>query len=110
MLYLVTGEWVEAGALVPPEQMAGILETTVVPSLEIWERWEQEGRIKGGVFAGERAGAFVLEAASHEEVGELLSSLPFWGLVKWQVKPLQSARSTIERDRRVIERLRVGTG
>ncbi len=110
MLYLVTGEWVEAGALVPPEQMAGILETTVVPSLEIWERWEQEGRIKGGVFAGERAGAFVLEAASHEEVGELLSSLPFWGLVKWQVKPLQSARSTIERDRRVIERLRAGTG
>lgn len=52
----------------------------------------------------------MLEAASAEEVGELLSSLPFWGLVKWQVRPLQSARSTIERERSVVERIRAATG
>ena len=77
----------------------------VIPSLEMWGQWENEGIIKGGVFAGERAGAFVLEAASHEEVGERLSSLPFWGMIKWSVRPMQSARSAAERERKVIKQL-----
>lgn len=110
MLFLVSGEWVEVGALLPPEQVVALIERAVVPSLEIWARWEEEGRVKGGIFAGERAGVLVLEAASSEEVGQLLGSLPFWGMVKWHVRPLQSVRSTIERERRIAEQTRAATG
>lgn len=108
--YLVTGEWVEAGALLPPEQMALIGEQVLLPSLEMLARWEEDGRISGGVFAGERAEVFVLEGASGEEVGDLLASLPFWGLVRWHVRPLQSFRSCHERDRRVTEHLKANLG
>lgn len=103
MLYLVTGEFVEVGAMLPPEQLAGIIEQAALPSLEMLAQWEEEGKGKGGVFAGERTGVFVLEAASSEEVGQLLASLPFWGLLKWHVRPLQSFRSALERDRAVVE-------
>jgi hypothetical protein len=106
MLFLVTGEFVEPGALLPPEQLIPILEQSILPSIEILVRWEQEGKIRGGVFAGERAGAWVMEAASSEEVGQQLASLPFWGLVKWHVRPLQSFRSTVDRERQVADQIK----
>src|SRR5258707_1100500 len=84
MSYLVSGTWVEVGALATPEQVGQFLEQAVIPSLEMFARWEEEGRIAGGVFAGERETAFVLNAGSAEEVGQLLTSLPFWGMMKWQ--------------------------
>ncbi|MBI4552749.1 MAG: hypothetical protein HY710_10845 [Candidatus Latescibacteria bacterium] len=106
MLYLVTGEYVEVGGVLPPEQVAANLEQVVLPSLAMIATWVETGKAKGGVFAGERAGVFVLEAASNEEVGQLLASLPFWGLVKWHVRPLQTWRSAIERDRSVVQHLK----
>jgi muconolactone delta-isomerase len=104
--FLVTGEYIELGAAQPPEQTAAMVEEVIIPSLEKWAELEDEGRLTGGVFAGERAGAFVLEADSHEEVGQILTSLPFWPLIKWQVKPLQSARSTAERERNLLAQLK----
>jgi muconolactone delta-isomerase len=110
--YLVSGTWVEVGALVTPEQVAQFLEQAVIPSLEVFARWEEQGKIVGGVFAGERETAFVLDAGSAEEVGQLLTSLPFWGMMKWQVRPLQSMRSTVEREQGLLQQIkaRIGQG
>ena len=105
-MYLVTGAWIEVGALVTPEQVGKILEETVLPSLEMLVRWGDEGRLHGGVFAGERETAFILVSDSAEEVGQLLASLPFWSLMKWQVRPLLSMRSALDREQAVLERLR----
>jgi hypothetical protein len=88
MLFLVTGENIDAGYLLPPEQTLQAIGQAVVPSFQILAQWEQEGKVKGGVFPGERAGAFVLEANSYEELDSMMNHLPFFGLVKWQVKPL----------------------
>ncbi|HLI26266.1 MAG TPA: muconolactone Delta-isomerase family protein [Chloroflexota bacterium] len=110
MQFLVTGEWVEHGALLPPEQAAQLLEATVLPSLQTLARWEDEGRLQGGILAGQRAGAYLLEAASAEEVGQLLASLPFWGMVRWSVQPLQSTRSAIQRDQEVAQQIRAHHG
>src|SRR6476469_2493215 len=109
MRFSVSATWVEVGALLPPEQVIQVIEQSVIPSLEMLAQWEGEGRIQGGVFAAERAGTFLLEAASAEEVGSLLTQLPFWGLVKWQVRPLQSMSSVVERERAIIARAH-GTG
>jgi hypothetical protein len=112
MLFHVSGTWVELGAALAAEHVVGLLDQAVIPSLEMFDQWEREGRIKGGVFPGERETAFILEAASCEEVGALLTSLPFWGMMKWQVRPLQSMRSAADRERALLERLRgmVGGG
>jgi hypothetical protein len=101
---------VEVGALLPPEQLAGILNNVVLPSLEMLAQWEESGTVRGGILAGQRAGAYLMEAASAEEVGERLASVPFWGMLKWRVTPLQSTRSAIARERGVAERLGAPAG
>ena len=104
MRFFVTAEYVEPGALLPPEALGPLAQHVILPSLEMLAKWEQDGKIRGGVHAGERAGAFVVDASSHDELGTLLASLPFWGLVKWHVTPLQSWSSTVERDRAAFQR------
>ncbi len=107
MLFLVTNEAIDPGPLLPVESVPRYLESAILPSLEMLAQWEEEGKIKGGgVFLGERAGAFLLDAASIEEADQLLSSLPFWGLQKWQVKALRSHSSTIERARASLDRVK----
>jgi len=79
MQFLVIGESTETGPLLPAEQVVTLLEQRVLPSLEMLDKWEAEGRVRGGVFPGERRGAHILEAASPEEANQVLTSLPFWG-------------------------------
>jgi hypothetical protein len=54
---------VEVGALLPPEQLAGILNNVVLPSLEMLAQWEESGTVRGGILAGQRAGASWLGSA-----------------------------------------------
>ena len=110
MQFLVIGEYIEHGAIVPPEQGVTILETSILPSLQIISDWVDKGIAHGGIYAGERMGAFIVEAASPEELGSMLASLPFWGLVQWEVRPLQSTRSAIDRERGVIDAFRAASG
>src|SRR5713101_2402306 len=110
MQYLVTGEYVEPGPLFAPEPLVSFVEQQVIPSLEMIAKWERDGKVKGGgVFAGQRMGCFVLEVASHEELGQLLASLPFWGTMKWDVKPLQSWSSTAQREKGLVAQIKVGS-
>ena len=104
--FLVIGEYVEPGPAFTAQQTVMMIEQLITPSLEMLAKWEEEGRVKGGLVAGEREGAFIMEAASSEEIGGMLRSLPFWGLLKWQVKPLQTLRSAMEQDRKSVEAAR----
>ena len=70
--------------------MAQLLETVVVPSLNQLAKWEKEGKVTGGLPVGQRAFVFIVEASSNEEVDQLLRSLPIWGGMEWKVIPLQS--------------------
>ena len=106
MLYLVTGEWVE-DPTVSAEEFPALWEQMVRPSLEALSKMVDEKKT-GGVFAGQRMGAFIIDASSHEEVGRILASLPFWSRLTWNVTPLESFRSAIERDRKAMENLKSG--
>ncbi len=70
----------------------------VVTSYEQLIKLESENKIKGGLLAGQRAGAFIMDASSPEELGKTLKAIPFWGMVKWKVIPLQSFKSALEQD------------
>jgi muconolactone delta-isomerase len=106
MQYLVVSEPIEMGVL-PPQQMAQLVEQMVLPSLEAAVKMEAEGKIlAGGAFSGARRGAFIMEAASNEEAGDLLTSLPFWGLFNWTVTPLESYKHRVEVVRGMLKRLK----
>ncbi|HZU11975.1 MAG TPA: hypothetical protein VFB58_03975 [Chloroflexota bacterium] len=85
MLFYVRGEYIDPGALIPPDKALEVIEQAVVPSFQMLA---QNGQVKGGIIAGERAGAFVIEADSPEALDSLMNHLPFFGLVRWEVRAL----------------------
>ena len=105
MRFLVTIDGSDLGVGMPPERLAQVVDQMVVPSLEKLAQWEQEGRIHGGGYTGARGNVFVIEADSVEEVDQLVTSLPHWGLVKVDVKPLVSHNTLLERARAMEQRL-----
>ena len=108
MRFLVTIDGSDIGVGMPPERLAQQLEQMVTPSLEQLAQWEQEGRIHGGGYTAGRGGVFIIDATSSEEVEQLLTSLPYWGLVKIEVKALIPTSMMVERGRRVSQRLQEG--
>ena len=77
------------------------MEKGILPTFDALLKLETDKKIVvGGVPVGDRACVFIAEAASNEELDALLRSIPAWGVLKWQVTPLQSfaGRAAIERD------------
>src|ERR671939_111928 len=110
MRFLVTIDGSDIGVGMPPERLAQVIDQMVIPSLEQLAQWEEEGRIHGGGYTAARGGVFMIDADSSEEVDQLVSSLPYWGLVKVDVKPLVSTRSLLERGRATSQRLHERVG
>ncbi|HEX6511490.1 MAG TPA: muconolactone Delta-isomerase family protein [Chloroflexota bacterium] len=110
MQFLVMGENIDSGYLVPPDQLVGAIEHAVLPSFQMMADLEHQGKVKGGTFPGERAGAFVADAGSYEELDALLNKLPFYGLVKWQVKPLMPFSSMAKQLPDYLKAMRQGGG
>jgi muconolactone delta-isomerase len=105
MRFLVTMDGSDIGAGMPPERLPQVVGQMVIPSLEQLAQWEDEGRIHGGGYAGARVGVFMIDADSTEELDQLLASLPYWPLVKVEVKPFIATRALFERGRAVGQRM-----
>jgi hypothetical protein len=95
MRFLVSAESVDYGGPVSPKDALAFFENLIVPSFQMLEKWEKEGKITGGGFAGQRAGCFIMEAASPEELSRTLSTLPLWGVTKWDIHALLSFSSVV---------------
>ena len=105
MRFLVTIDGSELGVGMPPERLAQVIEHMVIPGIEQLDQWAQEGRVHGGGYTAARGGVFIMEADSSEEVDQLVTSLPHWGLVKVDVKPLISTSAMLERAQAMRQRL-----
>ena len=89
MMYLVTTD--HFGGPPPPPDQVGALFETVGASVDALNRLLGEKKIlAGGVPAGQKRHVFIVEADSNDEVTELVQSLPFWLLHKWEITPLES--------------------
>ena len=75
MLYLATGEWID-DPTVYAEDFMKLWEQMVRPSLETLSKMVDDKKM-GGVFAGQRRGVVIIDAASHEEVGSILANFQF---------------------------------
>ena len=108
MRYLVTMEPVEEA--IPrgaPQEFVRYGEQVVLLTEEACAKLEVEKKIlAGGVVAGARDAAFIVEAASNEELSRLLMSLPWWGFMKVDVTPLESFEERAAQVRQMVERLK----
>jgi muconolactone delta-isomerase len=94
----------------PPERLGQVMDQMIIPGIEKLAQWEQEGRIHGGGYTAARGGVFIIDAESSEEVDQLVTSLPHWGLLKVDVKPLISTTALLERARATRQRVQERVG
>ncbi len=106
MQYLVTMDFVDPGPLLPPDRLLGMYRSVVLPGHEALINLKSEGKIiAGGIPVGERAIAFIVEADSPKELDSLLLEIPFWGITKTKVTPLQTFEDRRDLDRQGAEQL-----
>ncbi len=106
MKFLVNFEGTDVAVSTNPREYAMMIESFLIPSLQAIEKWEKEGKVVGGVYAGERAGSVIMDADSPEELSRTLARLPFWGVVNMNVSPMQSFSSAIEQTKEQLNSLK----
>jgi muconolactone delta-isomerase len=99
-------DFVDPGPLLPPQQFGGMMRQVVLPGHEALSSLRSEGKIVAGGFrVGEKAVAFIIEANSPKELDASLQGIPFWGITKTKVTPLQDFEDRREQDRQFTEQL-----
>jgi hypothetical protein len=83
-----------------------MLRQLVLPSHDALADLKAKGKLlAGGCSVGQRAGAFIFEADSNEELDAMLQDLPYWGLIRFRVAPLEGVEGRRERDRQQAEQV-----
>ena len=107
MQYLVTMEFVEPGPLFAPQQLGQMVADTILPSFDLLAELQTKNKVvAGGVLVGTRTASFVVEADTHDELDQLLEGIPWWGVMKTTVAPLQGFAQRAENDRALMERIK----
>lgn len=105
MRYLVIAS--EGPGFATPEETVQVLEKAIVPTFDALLKLEADKQIiAGGLPVGERKLVFILEAPSNEKADEILRDIPVWGVLKWQVTPLQSFEGRADKERSVLADLK----
>lgn len=92
MLYLTNSELI-GGYPLPPKEWLEI----VLQSMEDIVNYRKEGKVVLHVgYAGRRGGAIIWDVESNEELMKILSQLPFWPFLEWEIVPLISTEYALE--------------
>ena len=111
MQYAVTMKYVDPGPLLPMAQVMEMVENAILPSFDQLDQLLANKKVlAGGVVAGARAIRMIVEAASNEEVSDLLHGLPFWRLVKTKITPLESFSHRLQAERAMIQQMKQAAG
>jgi hypothetical protein len=109
MRYLVVGSG--GPGFGDPQEALDTLEKGILPTFEALLKLEKEQKIvAGGLPVGERAVVFVAEAPSNEDLDRMLRDLPAWGVLDWEVTPLQSFQGRADQEREVVKQLKGAAG
>ena len=92
------------------EETVAVLEKGILPTFDALMKLEADKKIlAGGLPIGDRAFAFIVEAASNDELDQLLRSIPAWGVLKWQVTALQTFAARAAQEREIVKELKKTT-
>ncbi len=107
MLYLVTASG--GPGFGTPEEMVEVLNEIVMPSFdEMIDLQKKKKILAGGLPVGERSFVFIAEAASNDELDRMLRDIPMWGLLDWEVVPLQSIEGRAAVEREALKKMKKG--
>ena len=92
MLYLTNSELKAGYPLPPKEWLENVLE-----SMESILNYKEQGKVMLHVgYAGRQGGSIIWDVDSNEELMRILSQLPFWPFLQWEIVPLISTEQAIE--------------
>ena len=101
MLFYVKGESTGAPPL-PPEQVCELV-------VKEWEKiisYKQQGKIlAGGAMAGRKGGCVIFNVESIDELHTLISQMPMFPFGEWEIIPLISSESALERAKQTLAEL-----
>lgn len=107
MKYLVQMELVGAARPATAPEGVGFIEQQILPTLERCKKLEAEGKIVGGgPVSGAIALSLVVDAASSQEVDEVVSSLPVWPRMETTVTPLTTFDERVQLVQTQLQRLK----
>jgi hypothetical protein len=111
MLFMVMSEFDLSHIPTDPKQMAAFAELVLIPSLEMIQKWEEEGLIlAGGIRAGGHECVYIVDVASNEQLSDYLQSMPGWTFSHIETAPLESTEHRINKMKGRLERLKALVG
>jgi hypothetical protein len=94
MQYLVTGETINTGQRISPEQFFRFLDKGIILTAEAYNKLGYKNKILGnGKSTGARTGVAIVEGESHEEVNRILEKFSTWHPINWTVTPLENGKN-----------------
>ncbi len=101
MRYLVVGSG--GPGFASPEETLEVLSRIILPSFNALIELERKKKIlAGGLPVGDRSFVFIVEAKSNDEVDQMLRRLPMWGMLDWEVTPLQKFNARAKHERQAV--------
>jgi muconolactone delta-isomerase len=92
MLYLTNSELI-GGYPLPLKEWLEI----VLKGMEDVVNYKKQGKVVLHVgYVGRQAGTIIWDVDSNEELMRILSQLPYWPFLEWEIIPLISTEQTIE--------------
>ncbi len=108
MEYLV--EMTEGTFTKTPEEGIAFIEIYVLPTLALAKKLKEEKKIiSGGVIAGKIGFAFIIEAATAQEIDGILEGLPIWPRMVTTVTPLNTFEGREQATKQRLEAIRKRT-
>lgn len=91
------------------DEIIPVLEEMVLPGLAaLSDLTARNVILAGGLPVGERALAFIIEAPSNEELDAMLQKIPLWGLLAWEVTPLQDFKVRADQESAFLAKAKRG--
>jgi muconolactone D-isomerase len=101
MLFYVKGESTGAPPL-PPDEVYEL----VVKEWETIISYQQQGKIlAGGALAGRRGGCVIFDVDSIDELHTLISQMPLFAFVEWEIIPLISSEYALAGAKQTLAKL-----
>jgi len=101
MLFYVKGESTGVPPL-PPDQVYEL----VVKEWETIISYKQKGKIlAGGALAGRRGGCAIFDVDSIDEIHTLISQMPLFPFIQWEIIPLISSEYALEKAKQALSEL-----
>ena len=106
MLYLIEAKAIDSAVAGAPEQVVPILENQVIPSYKTIVEGERGKKFTGGVLAGRRSWAIIVDFPNNDEAHKWVSSLPFWTIQDVEITPMVSFQTQLDGATRIMQNMK----